>query len=146
MELLPNRIKARISICIQGSNIPDLSSFDNSNISVVCNKYSQMEDFYEGIDCLVVPSYADNYPSVATEAAASGCHLIVSNVGGLTEIAREFGGSIFRSGDYHQLYMLLRNLLEKGFSDIGSDSSSLSYSNSGNEYYRAYQRAVDRTQ
>lgn len=146
IELLPNRIKARISICIQGSNIPDLSSFDNSNISVVCNKYSQMEDFYEGIDCLVVPSYADNYPSVATEAAASGCHLIVSNVGGLTEIAREFGGSIFRSGDYHQLHMLLRNLLEKGFSDIDSDSSSLSYSNSGNEYYRAYQRAVDRTQ
>lgn len=146
IELLPMRMKSQITICIQGHNIPDLDSFKLGDINVICNQYSKMEDFYHDIDCLVVPSYADNYPSVATEAALSGCQIIVSNVGGLPEIAELFGGSIFESGDHHALQVLIMNLHAKyPFKNL-VERTLLSYSTSGAQYSLAYQKAMKNNQ
>lgn len=146
IELLPKQLKSQITIYIQGRNIPDLKSFKLGDISVICNEYSKMEDFYRNIDCLVVPSFADNYPSVATEAALSGCQLIVSDVGGLPEIAELFGGKIFKGGDYHALKVLIMNLHIKSPSNSLANKTLLSYSESGKQYMLAYESATKNNQ
>lgn len=146
IELLPAQMKSQIVICIQGHNVPDLDSFKLGDINVICNQYTKMEDFYRDIDCLVVPSYADNYPSVATEAALSGCQIIVSNVGGLPEIAELFGGRIFESGDHHALQDLIMNLQVKNLSNSLVDRTLLSYSTLGAQYRLAYQKAMKNSQ
>jgi len=146
IELLPIQVKSQITISIQGHKIPDLDAFKLGEINVICNQYSKMEDFYRNIDCLVVPSYADNYPSVATEAALSGCQLIVSNVGGLPEIAESFGGSIFESGDYRALQTLIMNLYAKFPLKSLVDRTLHSYSTSGAQYSLAYRKAMKNNQ
>lgn len=53
---------------------------------------------------VVIPSvWEDNYPFAAIESMARGRGIIVSDLGGLPEMASEGRGSVFRAGDAHAL-------------------------------------------
>ena len=61
---------------------------------------------------LVLPSVCyEGYPMVLSEACAAGTPVAVSDIGPLPEIARRFGGSVFKTGDPENLGQVLTDLL-----------------------------------
>jgi len=50
------------------------------------DKVDNMPEFYNGIDCFVLPSIAEGLPRTLLEAMAAGVLCIASNVGGIPEI------------------------------------------------------------
>jgi glycosyltransferase involved in cell wall biosynthesis len=77
---------------------------------------SSLPTYYAASDLLVIPSSEDAHPLVATEAAAFGLPLVVSDqVGcvGLTDVARPFENTeVFPVGDVGVLQSTLRRLIE----------------------------------
>lgn len=68
---------------------------------------------YDRADCVVIPSRtAESYSLVLSEALASGCMVIVSDLGALPQRAQESGGKIFRAGDRDALYRALQNAVD----------------------------------
>lgn len=60
--------------------------FDNTlNLGLVQGDYNLFK-LYSAVDCIVVPSLADNLPQVATEAQASGTPVVAFNIGGMSDI------------------------------------------------------------
>lgn len=65
---------------------------------------------YDRADCVVIPSLtAESYSLVLSEAAASGCMVIASDLGALPQRVLEAGGSVFRAGDAAALHRALEN-------------------------------------
>ena len=69
----------------------------------------EMINFYSSTSLLVVPSFEDNYPNVISEALAQGCEVIGANVGGISEMLRDFDMKLFEKGASTELGDLLRN-------------------------------------
>jgi len=93
----------------------NLASFDRKNISLnvigakvvnnepaynclnfipPSNSKFKMQEFYEAIDYLLVPSRFDNYPNVILEAIAYGVPVIGEKTSGITEMVRDSGFGI----------------------------------------------------
>lgn len=79
-----------------------LTDYLNSNIKCL-GSFSNMDNFYENIDVLVVPSINDGFSMVVIEALSRSIPVIVSdNVGASEYISDEFGYK-FKSGNQHEL-------------------------------------------
>ena len=53
---------------------------------------SNLRDYYEAIDLLIIPSRSEGLPNVALEACALGCPILSTDVGALREVLREGKG------------------------------------------------------
>lgn len=61
------------------------------------------EDILLNTDVLLLPSYGEGLPIVLLEALASGCSIITTNVGAITEILNDENGIIIIPGDIEGL-------------------------------------------
>jgi glycogen synthase len=76
---------------------------------------------------MVVPSLdVEGFGIVALEGLACGCHMIVSNAGGLSEAVDGFG-DIFQMGDKEQLTAILKNALNQPYQPIQENAALLQY-------------------
>lgn len=68
---------------------------------------------YDLADCVVIPSQtAESYSMVLSEALASGCMVIVSDLGAPPMRAKEAGGKVFRACDPDALYNALLEAIQ----------------------------------
>ena len=75
-------------------------------------KYEEMADILDGIDVLVVPSvWWENSPLILLRALAHNVPVIVSNLGGMTEVIKDGeNGFSFEAGNAESLAEVLRKL------------------------------------
>ncbi|MCQ2157792.1 MAG: glycosyltransferase family 4 protein [Bacteroidales bacterium] len=90
----------------------ELRSMCGSNKRIEFLGYMNSADFYDRIDCLVVPSlWPDTFPTVAFESCAAGVPVVASNIGGLPEIVKDgVNGFLFEPGNASALSSILRRL------------------------------------
>jgi glycosyltransferase involved in cell wall biosynthesis len=74
---------------------------------------SELEGTYAAADLLVLPSHAETYGMVVTEALARGVPVIATDVGGVSEALGD-GGVLVRPGDPAALAAALRAWLSDG--------------------------------
>lgn len=80
---------------------------------------------YEQVDCVVIPSLtAESYSMVFSEAIASGCMIIASDVGALPQRVQEAGGRTFRAGDTDALYEALLNAIRSPVFPLNRETAS----------------------
>jgi len=70
------------------------------------------EDILLNTDVLLLPSYGEGLPIILLEALASGCAIITTNVGAITEIFNDENGIIIRPGDIEGLKNAIISLNE----------------------------------
>jgi glycosyltransferase involved in cell wall biosynthesis len=97
-----------------------------------------MSEFYRSVDAIVVPSLADNFPSVAIEAISSNCILISSDSGGLKEISETNKGFLFANKNYIQLGEILLKLIKDEDLHNPSYDGKYSYHSIGTQYKELY--------
>jgi glycosyltransferase involved in cell wall biosynthesis len=56
-----------------------------------------MHQFYEVLDCFVIPSYWESFGLTAIEAMSTGIPVIASNVNGLNEVVTDLTTGLFIS-------------------------------------------------
>lgn len=90
----------------------ELRSMCGSNKRIEFLGYMNSADFYDRIDCLVIPSLCpDSFPTVAFESCAAGVPVVASNIGGLPEIVKDgVNGFLFEPGNVSALSGILRRL------------------------------------
>ena len=87
---------------------------------IVSNEQTLIQKLEE-LDVLVVPSHQDNAPNVIVEALAVSLPVIGTSVGGITEMIRKYGGTLFADNDHKQLAKILIEGCLKGFTRIKND-------------------------
>lgn len=105
-------VEARLLIagrCEDSNYESELKSICSDSGKVEFLGFMNSAEFYERIDCLVVPSlWPDTFPTVAFESCAAGVPVIASDIGGLPEIVKDgINGFLFTPGDNLQLASLL---------------------------------------
>jgi glycosyltransferase involved in cell wall biosynthesis len=65
------------------------------------------------IDLVIVPSLEDNLPSTMLEGLASGCHVVGSRTGGITEILDKIGMKTFQPSSHSEIVQALLSFLKK---------------------------------
>lgn len=113
---------------------------------------SDMEDFYNEIDCLVVPSINEAFGLVTTEAASYAKPTLISNTAGSAEIITDFeNGFIFERKAcliksmlnlYNKMVKIL-NLEENKYLEISNNAFLLSKKFLWNEYARQIAEALE---
>jgi glycosyltransferase involved in cell wall biosynthesis len=74
---------------------------------------SQIDEVLSGATAVVCPSiWYENRPTVVDEAVARGVPVLVSNIGGMVELATESNGTMFRSGDDQDLAQAIQSLIQ----------------------------------
>lgn len=78
-------------------------------------KMSEVSNFINCADCLVLPSKHDGWGAVVSEAMIAGVPAICSDACGVAEVVQysNYGG-VFKSGNINQLINELKIVLEKG--------------------------------
>ena len=76
-------------------------------------KHQDLPHILQNADVGVIPSFSDNYPTVAREFLHAGVPLIASRVGGIPEIVDDgVNGVLFESGNIQDLHQQLRRAIE----------------------------------
>lgn len=89
------------------SHIPSFVEFIKGNHS------ESMLSFYRNTDILLFPSLEDAFPNPPMEAMACGCCLVVSDVGGIRDFARQNTSAIIcKPGDINGLTEAVVHLIE----------------------------------
>ncbi|MCF6218071.1 MAG: glycosyltransferase family 4 protein [Gammaproteobacteria bacterium] len=71
-----------------------------SNQVVFCGYQRAMQDYYEAVDIVVMPSHSEGLPNVVLEAQAARKPVIVTDVGGVREIVEDgVNGRVVPAGD-----------------------------------------------
>jgi glycosyltransferase involved in cell wall biosynthesis len=135
---LPLQAQSRIDLHLKGNNFPDNNSFRGIESGVFNASKFDMSHFYRTVDAVVVPSLADNFPSVAIEAISSNSILISSDSGGLKEISEDNKGFIFENGNYIQLREILLKLIEDEKLNFPNYDGKYSYHSIGTQYIELY--------
>ena len=73
----------------------------------------ELQKIYNIVDCSIVPSRKEAFGLVAAEALACGAPVIVSNIGGLTEIVSDDLGLVFKVNDSKDLASKINEVLSK---------------------------------
>lgn len=76
---------------------------------VKVDKDSDLKAILEKVDAVIIPSKQDNFPNVISESLLSGCDLVTSDAGGVSELAQEVGHHVFPSGNSASLARILEN-------------------------------------
>ncbi len=112
-----HKLQAKVEALKLGHAIRFLGFRQNEELARLLNRHRIM----------IVPSMdVEGFGIVALEGLACGCHMIVSNAGGLSEAVDGFG-DIFRMGDEQQLTSLLRKAMEKPYEPIDQNAGLMSY-------------------
>lgn len=73
----------------------------------------QVNEFMQKSQIVLVPSMAEGMPNIAMEAAASGCVVIASDVGGTHEVVVDtYNGILIQAGNVHQLSEAIKTLIK----------------------------------
>lgn len=64
---------------------------------------SELQQWYDKIDILLMPSRSEGFGLTAIEGMARGCVPVVAHVGGLPEVVSESCGLLHTSGDIHDM-------------------------------------------
>lgn len=73
----------------------------------------KLQDFYDQIDILLMPSRSEGFGLTAIEGMARGCVPVVSNTGGLPEVVREgIDGLIHKKEDVEDMVAKIKSLLD----------------------------------
>jgi len=140
---LPPQIQQMIELHLKGENFPRSDFFKGIDSSIINASDVGMSQFYRCVDAVVVPSVADNFPSVAVEAIAANCILISSDSGGLKEISKINNGLIFENANYFQLKEILLELtLEKNLVQNNYDGK-YSFPTIGLKYKELYSELIN---
>lgn len=110
------------------SELPDLNLRIYSNVDELCD-YSEWYSLFDRIeyrggfnnemiahvfseiDCLIVPSYFENYPTIVIEALSQRVPVIASRTGGVGELIQDgFNGLLFSAGNATELVELIQRL------------------------------------
>lgn len=68
---------------------------------------------YHAADLFILPSYNEGMSNALLEAMACGLPVVVTDVGGTTELVEEGeNGYIFKAGSVNQLFTILKNIIE----------------------------------
>lgn len=68
---------------------------------VFCGYQRAMQDYYEAVDMVVMPSHSEGLPNVALEAQAAKKPIIATDVGGIREIIEDgVNGRVVPAGDH----------------------------------------------
>jgi glycosyltransferase involved in cell wall biosynthesis len=72
----------------------------------------QIGNIFNTLDCLVVPSlWYENTPLVIYSSMASGCPVVATNLGGMSEaVTHNVNGLLFEKGNVHQLQQHLKRM------------------------------------
>lgn len=85
---------------------------------------SALQDYYDRIDILLMPSRSEGFGLTAIEGMARGCVPVVANIGGLPEVVTAESGLLHESGDVDglasQISRLAQNLGLLGELSIGA--------------------------
>ena len=135
---LPTQTQSKIDLYLKGNNFPENEYFLCVASGIFNAEKVQMSQFYNSVDAVVVPSLADNFPSVAIEAISSNCILISSDSGGLREISEKNKGFIFESNNYIQLGEILIKLIEDEDLHHPDYDGKFSYHSIGSQYKELY--------
>jgi glycosyltransferase involved in cell wall biosynthesis len=135
---LPVHTQSRIDLHLKGNNFPDNNFFRGIESGVFNASKVEMSHFYRTVDAVVVPSFADNFPSVAIEAISSNSILISSDSGGLKEISENNKSFIFENGNYIQLREILLKLIEVEKLNFPNYNGKYSYHSIGTQYKELY--------
>ena len=89
---------------------------------------SEMEKFYAGIDCFIIPSWWEPFGLTALEAQAAGVPVIASDIPGLTEVVNWGNALLFpvknstllacQISALEHSKMLRERLVRKGYANI----------------------------
>jgi glycosyltransferase involved in cell wall biosynthesis len=139
---LPTQTQSQIDLHLKGNNFPE-SKFFLGVESVIFNADKvHMSKFYRSVDAVVVPSLADNFPSVAIEAIASNCILISSDSGGLKEISETNKGFLFTNKNFIQLGEILLELIKDEGLHQSKYDGKYSYHSIGTKYKELYSESI----
>lgn len=72
----------------------------------------EIKKIVQKVDVLVCPSYAEGMPNVILEAMASGCAIIATDVGAVSELVNNDNGWLITPGDISALQDAMRYALE----------------------------------
>ena len=81
--------------------------------TVCMNSDEDMARMLATIDLVIVPSLEDNLPSTMLEGLASGCHVVGSRTGGITEILDKIGMKTFQPSSHSEIVQALLSFLKK---------------------------------
>lgn len=70
-----------------------------------------LQDYYDSIDVLLVPSRSEGVGLTAIEGMARGCVVVASDTGGLPEVVTVDSGILFKSEDTNNLHAKLMSVL-----------------------------------
>jgi glycosyltransferase involved in cell wall biosynthesis len=74
---------------------------------------TELNEYYNLCDAVVIPSRIDNFPQTATEAQASGCPVIISGVGGCRETVDDGKSGWVFNLDNDDLVSILSKILNE---------------------------------
>ena len=79
----------------------------------------EVKEIMAGADCLVMPSLAyENSPAVIYEAASASLPVIASNIGGIPELVKKYGGKLFQPGDAGDLKEKMEEAMDGSMSKV----------------------------
>ena len=98
----------------------ELKAYVNNNglqsVVTFIGPVETIEDTYQNMDALIVPSLDEAFPTVILEAMAFQKPVIASNAGGIPEIVKdEVTGLLFKRGDFMDLASKVELLLDDDF-------------------------------
>jgi glycosyltransferase involved in cell wall biosynthesis len=79
---------------------------------IYVNSDEDMAKTLKIIDLVIVPSIEDNLPSTMLEGLASGCQVVGSRTGGITEILEKNGMNTFQPSSHSEIVQALLSFLE----------------------------------
>jgi glycosyltransferase involved in cell wall biosynthesis len=139
---LPTQAQSTIDLHLRGNNFPDSKFFLGVESNIFNVDKVPMNKFYRSVDAVVVPSLADNFPSVAIEAVSSNCILISSDSGGLKEISETNKGFLFASEDSIRLGEILLQLIKDESLRQPRYDGKYSYQSIGTQYKDLYSKII----
>jgi glycogen(starch) synthase len=111
------KLKAKVEELRLGNMIKFLGFRKNEELARMLNQHRIM----------IVPSLdVEGFGIVALEGLACGCHMVVSNAGGLSEAVDGFG-DIFQMGDATQLASFLKKALDMPYKPINENKALMQY-------------------
>lgn len=99
-----------------------------------------LADIYSSADLFLLPTYADNYPTVSLEAQACGTPVLAYDAGGTKETLLPKYSSYVAKGDYDSLLKAVLNFKPKRIPK--EEVQSLSYQRMVSEYDDLYQKLL----
>lgn len=104
------KVKSDVKCEIYTDHVPT-EVYKNCQIFPWVNE-SEVMNIMRTAKLVILPSYAEAYPTVLLEAAACGTPFVASNIGGIPDIAKESGGGrVFEVGNVSMLIEVIDEML-----------------------------------